>query len=193
MTYQDLLAQVSNIDKLAFELENLYVENGGEVTEETERREAAIAACRELLQQSEGIDMLGRSLKSREDAKKSLKAEKDYITRQIAACDKSIEFIKGVINCVLHALNTDAVKGTRGYAFKVTTSSTTAVDKDLLKELFQDLAENAVRAAGLPEDVTISLSASVSKVAEDEELPAYYLKSETPSIRFTKPRADKED
>ena len=87
---------LANLDQAINTLEETYIENEGEVTEETEQMESEISGLQELLS-TEGIDLLGGWLKAKEDRKKSLKAEREYITRQMAAIDETIEFIKDKI------------------------------------------------------------------------------------------------
>ena len=190
MDYKELQDILSTLDYTSYKLENLYVENEGEVTEETELLEGQVEAMKTLLN-GEGVDFLGRWLKGKEDKKKAIKAEKDYLTRQIEAIDKTISFIKAKINEVMSATGCEKVKGELGYSFATTVSTTTSVDKDLLRDIYQARVEDAVKDI-LPDDVTVTLSASVSKVAEGAELPEYYTRTETPTVRFTKPRATKE-
>lgn len=185
---------LANLDQAMFTLEETYIENEGECTEQTEAMEVEISGLKELLT-TEGIDLLGGWLKSKEDRKKSLKAEKDYITRQMAAIDETIEFIKSKVNEILVATGKEKIKGDRGYSFAATTSVKTEVDKETLKSMFQELVEKKLRGGKkpvIPADVTITLGASVKAVPEGSELPAYYNRTETPSVRFTKPRASKE-
>ena len=183
---------LANLDQAISTLEETYIENEGEVTEETERMEAEISGLQELLS-TEGIDLLGGWLKAKEDKKKSLKAEKDYIARQMAAIDETIDFIKTKVNQILVATGQEKVKGARGYSFAATISSKTEVNKDVLKDIFQDEVNEAVKDI-LPPDVTITLGASVSKLPDDPDfiLPPWYNRTEKPSVRFTKPRASKE-
>ena len=182
---------LANLDQAINTLEETYIENEGEVTEETEQMEAEISGLQELLS-TEGIDLLGGWLKAKEDRKKSLKAEKDYITRQMAAIDETIEFIKTKVNQILVATGQEKVKGARGYSFAATTSVKTEVDKDVLKYNYDFKVEQAIRAAGIPDYVGFSLTASSTKAKEvgvqegDEDL---IVTTETPSVRFTKPRA----
>ena len=190
MDYNELQDILSTLDATSWKLENAYVENEGEVTEETELMEGQIAAMKILLN-GEGVDYLGRWLKGKEDRKKALKAEKDFITRQMDANDRTIAFIKEKIREVMDATGCEKVRGSLGYSFATTTSVKTDVDKDLLRELYQAKAEAALKDV-LPEDVTFTLSASVSKLEADAELPEYYTRTETPTVRFTKPRAAKE-
>ena len=190
MDYKELQDLISPLDYTSSQLENIYTENEGEVTEETELLEGQVSAMKALLN-SEGVDFLGRWLKGKEDKKKALKAEKDYITRQMEANDKTIAFIKAKITEVMKATGCVKVKGALGYSFATTVSVTTSVDKDLLREMYQAKVEDAVKDI-LPDDVTVTLSASVSKLEEGAELPEYYNRDEKDTVRFTKPRASKE-
>ena len=190
-----LFTQVqSDLDRKMDALEDLYIENEGEVTEETEQAEAEISGLQELLS-GEGIDMLGGWLKAKEDRKKALKAEKDYITRQMTAIDGTIDFIKDKITEVLKKTGKDKVKGERGYSFTASHSVKTEVDKDVLKALYADKVEEAIRAAHIPAYVGVSLTASSTKASEfgvlegDEEI---FTTTEKDTVTFRKPKASKE-
>ena len=189
MDYKELNRVLADLDQAMNTLEDTYIENEGEITELTEQMEQEILMLKELLTH-DGIDLLGAWLKAKEDRKKSLKAEKDYITRQMAAIDESIEFIKTKVNQVLVATGQEKVKGDRGYSFTATISTKTEVNKDVLKDLFQEKVNEAVKDI-IPRDVTITLGASVSKLPDDPDLilPIWYNQTEKPSVRFTKPRA----
>lgn len=194
MDYKEMNQVLADLDQAMVTLEETYIENEGEVTEETEQMEAQISGLKELLT-GEGIDLLGGWLKAKEDRKKSLKAEKDYITRQMAAIDETIEFIKTKVNQILVATGQEKVKGARGYSFAATISSKTEVDKDALKRAYEIPVYEAIRAAGVPVYIGVSLTASSTKAAEvglqdgDEDI---FVTTEKPSVRFTKPRASKE-
>lgn len=188
MIYQELNEVLERLNQATISLEETYIENEGEVTEETEMMESEIEDLKDLLT-GEGVDLLGRWLKGKEDLKASIKAEKDFLTRRIASIDKSIEFIKTKINQVLTAIGEEKVKGFNGYSFQAYQKTSTTVNKDVLNEMFQEKVSEAL-AGLLPSDVTVSLGASVSKVEGD--LPAYYTRTITPSTKFTKPRASKE-
>lgn len=194
MDYKELNQVLANLDQAVYQLEETYIENEGEVTEETERMEAEITGLQDLLTR-EGIDLLGAWLKAKEDRKKALKAEKDYITRQMSAIDETIDFIKSKVNQVMVATGQEKVKGDRGYSFTATISTKTEVDKDVLKSAYAGIVEDAIRAAGVPAYVGVSLTASSTKAAEvglqdgDEQI---FVTTEKPSVRFTKPRASKE-
>ena len=194
MDYRELNQVLERLDQATRTLEDTYMETEGEVTETTEQLEQEISDLKELISK-EGVDLLGGWLKSKEDKKKSLKAEKDYIARQMAAIDETIEFIKGKINQVMVSTGQEKVKGDRGYSFAATISIKTDVNKELLKTLYADKIEEAIRAAHVPAYIGVSLTASSSKAAEfgvidgDEDI---FSTTVTPSVKFTKPRASKE-
>lgn len=194
MNNKEINSLIESLNASMWAFENYMVENDGVCDEASDQMEEQIGILKELLT-TEGIDSLGRWLKAKEDRKKSLKAEKDYITRQMAAIDETIEFIKGKINQVMVATGKDKIKGDRGYSFATTISTKTEVDKDVLKALYADKVEEAIRAAHVPAYVGVTLTASSTKAAEfgivegDEEI---FHTTEKPSVRFTKPRASKE-
>ena len=113
MDYKELQDILSTLEYTSYKLEETYVENEGEVTEETELMEGEITAMKTLLN-TEGVDLLGRWLKGKEDRKKALKAEKDYLTRQMEAIDKTIEFIKSQMFKVMVATGQEKIKGDLG-------------------------------------------------------------------------------
>ena len=187
------LIESLNASMLAFE--NYMVENEGVCDEASDQMEEQIGILKELLT-TEGIDSLGRWLKSKEDEIKSLKAEKDYITRKINAATGTIDYIKTQMNKILTAAQMQEIKGANGYKFQVTTSTKTEVDKEILKALFLDKVEKKLRGGKnpvIPADVTFSLGASVSLVPEGAVLPSYYIRTSSPSCKFSKPRTSKED
>lgn len=195
MEYKELQQALSQLEEVMNNLEELYIMNEGECTEESERMEVEVDTLKELLS-GDGIDMLGRWLKSKEDRKKSLKAEKDYITRQMASIDKGIEYIKSMINKVMVTTGLEKVKGDRGYSFATTTSTKTDINKDVLKALYADKVEEAIRSAHIPAYVGVTLTASSTKATElgvvegDEDI---FVTMSKPSVRFGKPKANTED
>lgn len=193
MNNTEIRDALSRLHEMENFLEEEYENNGGEVTEHTEEQESAIAALRELLT-TEGVDSLGGWLKAKEDRKKALKAEKDYITRQMAAIDDTIEFIKTKVNQIMVATGQEKIKGDRGYAFTATTSTKTEVLKDALNDAFLEIAQVGARANGLPDWVDIQLKTTATEIKDSGDMDALSFLQETssPSVRFTKPRAAKE-
>lgn len=195
MDYKELQQALSQLEEVMNNLEELYIMNEGECTEESERMEVEVDTLKELLS-GDGIDMLGRWLKSKEDRKKSLKAEKDYITRQMASIDKGIEYIKSMISKVMVTTGLEKVKGDRGYSFATTTSTKTDINKDVLKALYAEKVEEAIRSAHIPAYVGVTLTASSTKATElgvvegDEDI---FVTMSKPSVRFGKPKANTED
>ena len=194
MDYKEMNKVLATLDQATIALEETYMENEGEITEETEHMEQEISGLQGLLT-TEGIDLLGGWLKAKEDKKKSLKAEKDYITRQMAAIDETIDFIKDKVTEVMKATGQDKIKGDRGYSFTATHSVKTDVDKDVLKALYADKVEEAIRAAHIPAYISVSLTASSTKANElgvlegDEEI---FSTTEKDTVTFRKPKASKE-
>lgn len=194
MDYKEMNQVLATLDQATIALEETYMENEGEITEETEQMEQEISGLQELLT-TEGIDLLGGWLKAKEDKKKSLKAEKDYITRQMAAIDETIDFIKDKVTEVMKATGQEKIKGDRGYSFTATHSVKTDVDKDILKALYADKVEEAIRAAHIPAYISVSLTASSTKANElgvlegDEEI---FSTTEKDTVTFRKPKASKE-
>lgn len=194
MNNTDIRNALDSLREMEYYLEEEYMNNGGEVTDYTEMQESAIAALKELLT-TEGVDSLGRWLKAKEDQIKSLKAEKDAVTRQINKANETIDYIKSQINNLMVQTGMEKVKGTF-YSFTPTTSVKAELDKDLLKSLYEDKVKSAMAAAMIPEYIGVSLTASSTKAKEvglaegDEGL---FSETTTPSVRFTKPRAAKED
>lgn len=194
MNNKEINSLIESLNASMWAFENYMVENEGVCDEASDQIEEQIGILKELLT-TEGIDSLGRWLKAKEDEIKSLKAEKDYITRKINAATGTIDYIKSQMNKLLKASGMEEIKGANGYKFQVTTSTKTEVDKEVLKTIYADRIEEAIRAAHIPAYVSVTLTASSSKAAEfgivegDEEI---FHTTEKPSVRFTKPRASKE-
>lgn len=194
MNNKEINSLIESLNASMWAFENYMVENEGVCDEASNQMEEQIGILKELLT-TEGIDSLGRWLKAKEDEIKSLKAEKDYITRKINAATGTIDYIKSQMNKLLKASGMEEIKGANGYKFQVTTSTKTEVDKDVLKTIYADRIEEAIRAAHIPAYVGVTLTASSTKAAElgivegDEEI---FHTTEKPSVRFTKPRASKE-
>lgn len=189
-TYNELQDTLARIARLSYDLEEKYIENDGEVTEETQNMEAEIADLQDLLS-GDGIDMLGRWLKSKEDELKTFKAEKDAAARRVKSVENTIDFVKAKITEVLKATDQQKVKGVF-YSFAQAVSKTTKVDDYLLNSLYLERAERAIREAGVPSYVTLKLDAKVSLVPEGEETPEVFVTNEKSTVRFTKPRGGKE-
>lgn len=191
MNIKEINDALAILNRVSYDLESEYQDNGGEVTDLTEQMEAEKQALKDLLN-TEGVNSLGRWLKGKEDELKALKSEKDYVSRKIDALNKRIDYIKGQINYLMTSTGEERIKGSLGYSFATTTSVKTSVEKDVLDEMFLSAVEAKLRGKNpvIPADVTISLGASVKALPEGAELPSYYTRTSSPSVRFTKPRAN---
>ena len=192
MDYKDLNTALADLNMKVAALEEMYTDNGGEITPETEALESEINGLQAFLS-TEGVDMLGRWLKAREDEKKRLKAEKDYIVRQIANVDRTLDFIKGRLSDVMKAANIEKAKGDHGYSFTRSLSTTTSVDKEILSARYGKAVEAFKET--LPAYITLTLGASVTAAKDgvqegDEDI---FQTTEKETITFRKPRAAKED
>ena len=172
-------------------LQDMYEENGGEVTTDTEDLEERLGHLQLLL--DEATDDLGRWLRSKEEEAKAAKAEKDYAARRQKAAEGSVEFIKSLIREVFDKTGHTEARGSLGYKFTSYDSVTTSVDKTLLELHYGSIAEHALRLAGIPDYITCKLSASVSAIPKDEPLPDVFQVHHKPTVKFTKPRSNSED
>lgn len=195
MEYKELMNALADLNMKVAALEETYMDNGGEVTDETEALTSEISVLRDFLS-TDGVDVLGRWLRAKEDEKKAFKAEKDYLTRKMQNTDRTIDFIKGRLAAVMDACGMDKAKGLHGYSFTRTTSTTTSVDKDMLSALYGKRLEDAKQYLGIPDYITLTLGASASAFktaadapAEDEQI---FITSSKDTITFRKPKADKE-
>ncbi|MBR1576867.1 MAG: hypothetical protein IJ654_10545 [Bacteroidales bacterium] len=177
---------------MSYILEQDYINNEGEVTEQTERAERQVAALKYLLT-TEGIDSLGHWLKAKEDEIKTLKAEKDYIDRKIKAHAGTIDYIKHVANGILKAAGVEAVKGSLGYKFARTVSCKTTVKAEDLDKEYLDAVTEAARNAGLPACIDVALKTNATRLQDAGEGFDKYVAIELDdTCTFTKPRARKE-
>lgn len=191
MNTQEINAALAALNATSWDLETAYIENGGEVTEETENLEARLAAVKELLT-TDGVDSLGRWLKAKQDEILAAKAEKAAADARIKALQRTEEYIKGEISRILIATGTEKVKGTF-YSFAQATSTKTSVLTEALDDAYLEAVTAAARAAGLPECVDVALKTTTTRLKEaGEDMAAFVDVESSPSVKFTKPRAVKE-
>ena len=186
MDYKELNEKLNEFRAASIQLEEMLYENGGEVTEEVESLADVTGTIKEALLNG-GVDMLGQWLCGVESECERIKAERDFLTRQMDNKKRTADFIKSKMYEVLSTAGEDKVRGELGYSFSKQMRKTTSVNKEMLNAMYGDAVAEALKAANLPEDVTITLGASVGRF-EGDVLPAYYEQTETPSVRFTKPR-----
>lgn len=190
MKYNDIKSALDALALNTYNLETIYTENGGEVTDETEALEAQRDAVADLLE-GEGIDSLGRWLKAKEDEKAMYKAEKAMADRRMKAADKTIDFIKQTVGDVLRATMRDKVKGSF-YSFSQYVSTKTGVNAEELDKRYLQMAIDAARAAGLPSTIDVALKTTATRLQEDEATAAFVTVEQNATCKYTKPRAAKD-
>ena len=166
-------------------LEDAYVENGGEITEETESMENELEDIKTLLL-GDGVDSLGRWLKAKEDMKKTLKDEKAKIDSMMKATDNTIEYVMQQIRKVLVMCGQEKAKGTL-YSFAVSSSVTHEADTDLIEERYAEKVDAIAREAGLPAWLRLKISPSFSLVPEGV-LTDEFIENTRNTVTFRKPR-----
>ena len=192
MEVREIIEAINRLSVLDTRLIYEYTENEGEITDITEMLEEEKEIINDMLTSGNAVDELGRYLASREEYEDILKAEAAKIASKRKQNGERIEFLKGVICEYLTATGQEAVKG-QLYNFKGYESRTTSVNKDVLKALYEHRVNDAIRAAGIPAYVTVTLGAS-AKAAEGIELgqdAEIFDVQQGPAVSFTKPRRAK--
>ena len=189
---------IANINRSKYELEAALEENGGELTPELLALNDNLEDMKALLA-DEGVDELGRWLKSVQDEKAALKAEADAAARRVKNLTSYEDYVKGLVGEAMDALdlptNDKGEKVAKGqyYGFKRTTSTTNKVDEETLNSLYLTRIEMAMQRALIPEYVHIKLTASTKELQQAGGKALDLLNTtETPALSFTKPRAAKE-
>lgn len=190
MNYQDIQSALAALYHTTNDFNEKMEELGGEYTPETEELERVKQALEDLLS-TDGVDYLGRWLKSKQDEKETYKAEKAACDRRIKSVDKTIDFIKTEIGRVLRATGQEKVKGTF-YTFKQATSTKTSFDAEALDAKFLEMVTEAARNAGLPASVDVALKTTATRLAADENLASLVNVDSTETSSFTKPKKEKE-
>ena len=189
MKYNDIQDALANLARLSELLEERYIESEGEVTEETEELEARKDAISDLLQ-NEGIDALGRWLKTKEDEVKMWKAEKAAADRKVKSAQNTVDFVKGKIAEVMAITGMDKAKGSY-YSFSKYVSEKSAVNQEELDRVYLAAVTEAARKAGLPDYVDVQLKTTTTALKEANAVDLLEVTTGD-AVRFTKPRAGKE-
>lgn len=191
MNNKEITNAIAELYRTTSTLEELYIENGGEITEETAEKEDQLEAIKALLN-GEGIDSLGRWMKAKEDERDALKAEKAAIDRRIKAVNNTLDYIKFQVGQVLRATGCEKAKG-MAYGFSVATSTTNSINYEAIEQDWGAIAEEAFREAGLPDWLHITLKTTTKELQEAGGDALGFIETTTAeTCRFTKPRAVKE-
>lgn len=188
MTPREINEILRRLQEEKWRLQQELEEGEGEVTELVLTREQAIADLKKLLLSPEGVDSLGRLIRSNKDDIETFKGEKQAVETKIKKTEGYNDWLLELVDECLKECECDKASGKLGYSFTQHTSVTTEVDKKMLKDMFYEKALEAIRATDIPQDVTITLSASVSLLPEGSERPKWY---NTTSIGRATPRMPK--
>lgn len=191
MNYAEIQDKLRELSMASYKVEQAYIDNGGEVTEETEALEAQKAAIRAFLEDEGAVDALGRWHKAKEDELATFKAEKAAAEARIKAAQNSLDFIKAKVAEVLRAIGKEKVKGTY-YSYAQATSTKNSVMTEALDDAYLDMVTEAARNAGLPAGIDVALKTNVTRLQESG-LPQFINEEQTQTSKFTKPRKPKED
>ena len=182
---------IANINRSKYELEAALEENGGELTEELLDQYNALEDMKALLA-GEGVDELGRWLKSVQDETAALKAEADAAARRVKNNKSYEDYVKFLIGQALDAIGQEKVKG-QYYGFTRKTSTTSKVDQETLDSFYLAKAEKALKDAKIPAFIHPVLKTTTTELrAAGGDALAFLDETSTPSLGFTKPRANKE-
>ena len=182
---------LANIARVKWQLETALEENGGELTDELLAQAATLEDMKALLA-GEGIDELGRWLKSVQDEIAARKAEADAAARKVKNLKSYEDYVKSLIGQALDAIGQEKVKGSF-YGFTRKTSTKSTVDQETLDSMYLSKAELALQQAGVPAYVHPVLKTTTTELRAAGGDALAFLDEETaPSLGFTKPRANKE-
>lgn len=169
--------------------ESMLEENGGEMTESVLTQQEIIDNLAEAFESDGGIDAVGRYVKQSQDSIAARKAEKEYAERHLRAEENNLATFLECVDYALQKSQKDKVKGQYGYSFTQHTSVSTKPDNKVIKELFFDKVEKVIRDSGVvPDDITFSLSASATRLAEGAKKPEWYNTTSVGKAVFRKPR-----
>ena len=186
MNNQDITTLLEQLTTVQRNYESELEGNGGEITETVLGYEDEMKAIQDTLT-GDGIDALGEWLCAKEDEKQRCKDRKAKEDARIKAIDRCIDYIKGRIRQVMDVTGQASYKGDY-YGFTAYDSVTTTANKRAIAERFGDIAEKAVRAAGIPDYITVTLGASVKLVPDGIDLPEVFDRAESETVKFNKPR-----
>lgn len=197
MNAQEIKATLAEINRKKYELEAALEENGGELTPELLQSLEILEDLKALLA-GDGVDDLGRWLKSVQDEIAARKAEADAAARKVKALKGQEDYVKFLIGQAMDALdlptNKNGEKVIKGqfYGFKRTTSTTNKVAQDELEAAYNP-AILAALGDLLPGWLHIQLKTTATELKDaGGDALAFLETTEAPAIGFTKPRASKE-
>ena len=190
MNAQEIKATLAEINRKKYELEAALEENGGELTPELLESLEILEDLKALLA-GDGVDDLGRWLKSVQEEIATMKAEADAAARKVKALKGQEDYVKFLIGQALDAIGAEKVKG-QYYGFTRKTSTTNKVAQEELEAAYNP-AILAALGDLLPGWLHIQLKTTATELKDaGGDALAFLETTEAPAIGFTKPRASKE-
>lgn len=162
-------------------------ESEGEITQDILSQQEIIDTLSEIFESEGGIDAVGRYVKQSQDAIADRKAEKEYADRHLKAEENELAKFLVLVDLALRQSQKDKIKGSYGYSFSQHVSVSTKADNKMIKEMFYDKVSEAIKGV-VPDDITFTLSASVSRLPEGAEKPEWYNTTSISKAIFRKPR-----
>ena len=191
MNAQEIKATLAEINRKKYELEAALEENGGELTPELLESLEILEDLKALLA-GDGVDDLGRWLKSVQDEIATMKAEADAAARKVKALKGQEDYVKFLIGQALDAIGAEKVKG-QYYGFTRKTSTTNKVAQEELEAAYNP-AILAALGDLLPGWLHIQLKTTATELKDaGGDALAFLETTEAPAIGFTKPRASKDN
>ena len=192
MNAQEIKATLAEINRKRYELEAALEENGGELTPELLESLEILEDLKALLA-GDGVDDLGRWLKSVQDEIATMKAEADAAARKVKALKGQEDYVKFLIGQALDAIGAEKVKG-QYYGFTRKTSTTNKVDQELLDNTFVPQIKEILAATNFHGWLHIQLKTTATELKDAGGDALAFLETyEAPAIGFTKPRASKDN
>lgn len=200
-TLSDKFASISETyDKLSAELDEIYSENGGEVTEDTTERERLLEEMNELKEQcvreivdnSDAYAEIALNKRAQQEvAEAEMKAVKeqqrkvlDTLQARVNKYERAYKFWLENFDAAMRVAECSKIGGAKTdkkHSVWYQTTTSVEVADDILERYDEVISE---LAAKLPEWVTIQVSVNKTKLKAQEVLPEGAVKVENKTVRI---------
>lgn len=200
-TLSDKFASISEAyDKLSAELDEIYSENGGEVTDDTTERERLLAEMNELKEQcvreivdnSDAYAEIALNKRAQQEvAEAEMKAVKeqqrkvlDTLQARVNKYERAYKFWLENFDAAMRVAECSKIGGAKTdkkHSVWYQTTTSVEVADDILERYDEVISE---LAAKLPEWVTIQVSVNKTKLKAQEVLPEGAVKVENKTVRI---------
>lgn len=200
-TLSDKFASISETyDKLSAELDEIYSENGGEVTEDTTERERLLEEMNELKEQcvreivdnSDAYAEIALNKRAQQEvAEAEMKAVKeqqrkvlDNLQARVNKYERAYKFWLENFDAAMRVAECSKIGGAKSdkkHSVWYQTTTSVEVADDILERYDEVISE---LAAKLPEWVTIQVSVNKTKLKAQEVLPEGAVKVENKTVRI---------